>query len=82
MAKKKIYKSKTEKKTVNEPTIDYEGKRIHFFKSLEEMEEDNYKWLATLSPIEHFTNATELIKRIFAKDLKKKPTIGSKIYFV
>jgi hypothetical protein len=81
MTRKRPAKNKKEG-TVNESSVSYKSKdQIHFFKSFEEMEEDNYKWLASLTPTEHLRNATELIKRVFAVDLKKKPTIGKTIYF-
>lgn len=81
MSKKKTYKTKAKPNTVEEPTVGYEKKRIHIFNSLEEQEEDNYKWLASLTPEEHLHYATELIKRVFAKELKENPIIGNKITF-
>ncbi|MEO5571437.1 MAG: hypothetical protein ABIT08_05170 [Bacteroidia bacterium] len=63
-----------------EPSAEYkkadDENTIHFFSSFEEQENDNYKWLATLTPVEHLQNATALIKRIFADDLKQHPVIG------
>ncbi|MEO8150340.1 MAG: hypothetical protein ABI723_22085 [Bacteroidia bacterium] len=68
-------------KEVNEPQQSYgmgaDEKDIHFFSSFEEMEEDNYKWLASLTPEQHLANATAFIKRIFAEELKKNPNLGN-----
>ncbi len=68
---------------VNEPKATY-GKApggVSFFSSFEDMEKDNYKWLASLTAEQHLENATSLIKRIFAADLKKHPHLGNKISF-
>lgn len=73
---------------VNEPSVKYSFQKpesnnsVRFFASFDEMEEDNYKWLANLTPEQHLENATALIKRIFAEQLKTNPLIGTKIYFV
>jgi hypothetical protein len=69
---------------VSEPVINYpdlpsSNKNITIFNSHVEMEEENYKWLASLTPEQHLQNATALIKRIFADDLKKNPLIGNKL---
>ncbi len=71
---------------VSEPVINYpdlpsSNKNITIFNSHVEMEEENYKWLASLTPEQHLQNATALIKRIFAEDLKNNPRIGNKLYF-
>ncbi len=72
---------------VSEPSVEYpfqtpeSNRTVKFFSSFEEMEDDNYKWLATLTPEQHLQNATANIKRIFAEDLKKNPRIGNKIIF-
>ncbi len=68
---------------VSEPVINYpdlpSSKKIFtIFNSHVEMEEENYKWLASLTPEQHLQNATALIKRIFADDLRKSPKIGNK----
>lgn len=80
MAKKKIIK-KTDLPTVSEPETAYESTRIRIFKSFEEQEEDNFKWLASLTPEQNLYYATELIKRIFSDELKRNPTIGNRIKF-
>ena len=77
-------KNSSKANEVNEPSINYTDlssldKNIAIFNSHLEMEEENYKWLATLSPEQHLENATALIKRIFADDLRKNPRIGNKI---
>ncbi len=81
MAKKKTYKPKTKSSSVNEPLLTYGNKRITFFNSFEEQEKDNYSWLASLNPEQHLYYATQLIKRVFANELKANPTIGNKIKF-
>lgn len=64
----------------NEPQPSYgnssDDKTVHIFSSMTEMEEDNYRWLATLTPEQHLQNAIVLIKRIYAEDLKKNPKLG------
>ncbi len=77
MSKKKEEKTKTPQ--ANEPIVAYGSNRMHFFNSLEDQESDNYKWLTSLTPEQHLQNATQLIKRVFAEDLKKHPTIGNRI---
>ncbi len=71
----------------NEPSPPhYEGlsskKEIYFFNSLKEQEMDNYKWLASLSPIEHMQYGVENIKRIFADELRANPSLGVDLTFV
>ncbi|MCX6290962.1 MAG: hypothetical protein NT126_04290 [Bacteroidetes bacterium] len=84
MSKKKTKKQSIVEQ-VKEPVFTYHSdgsnKVMHFFSSLEDMEADNYQWLATLTPEQHLKNATALIKRIFADDLKKNPTIGIQLSF-
>ncbi len=60
---------------------DENGKPIHFFSSLDEMANDNYDWLATLTPLQHLQNATKHIKQLYADDLKRNPTIGNQLMF-
>ena len=74
MSKKKTYKSKTTPPEVSEPVATYETKRLHFFNSFEEMEEADARQMASINPLDHLKNVTELIKRIYAKELKKKMT--------
>jgi hypothetical protein len=57
------------------------NKRLYSFKSFSNQEEDNYRWLAGLTPEQHLINAIHLIKRIYAKDLSRNPRIGNKITF-
>jgi hypothetical protein len=59
----------------------YESNRMQNFDSFSEQEDDNYRWLANLSPEQHLINATALIKRIFADKLKLNPIIGTKLTF-
>lgn len=71
---------------LNEPAQAYnigenESNRMQNFDSFSEQEDDNYRWLAKLSPEQHLINATALIKRIFADKLKLNPNIGTKLTF-
>ena len=78
---KKKHKAKPAKKgKAEEPKAAY-GKKVTFFNSFEEQEEDNFRWLASLTPEQHLQNATVLIKRVYAADLKRNPSIGSRLYF-
>ena len=54
---------------------------IHFFNSLEEMSDDHYSYLATLSPEQHLQNALIHIKQIYADELLKNPDSGKEIIF-
>lgn len=71
--------SDNENHKVEEPNISF--KNIRVYDTFEEMEEDELKWLASLSPEEHLRNTTSLIKRIFSEQLKKYPKIGARLYF-
>jgi hypothetical protein len=75
--------NKEEDKNAGEPYLNYgkttDGKSIQVFSSFDKQEEDNYKWLATLTPEQHLQNATALIKRIFAEDLRRNPKLGTKL---
>lgn len=67
-----------------EPQPGYDSKKkksIHFFSSFEDMEEDNYKWLAALTAEQHLQNAVANIKRIFADELRRNPRTRTKLYF-
>lgn len=70
--------------TVNELMAKYRTDKANestfkIFNSFQEQENDNYKWLASLTPVEHLQNATALIKRIFADSLKQNPTLGTNL---
>ena len=52
-------------------------KEMYFFKSFEEEQEAHYKWLASLSEVEHLANAVKNIKRIYAKELRENPELGT-----
>ena len=54
---------------------------IHFFSSLEEQAEDNYKWLASLTPEQHLQNAVAHIKQIYAEELLLNPHLGNQLTF-
>lgn len=82
MKQGKKYKKKSSQNKVKEPSVAYQKdkeKKISIFNSFEEAEEDNYKWLASLTGEQHLQNAVALIKRIYAKELKKHPKIGNKL---
>ena len=73
-------RSDKKKNLANEPETAYlktseNNMDLKIFSSFKEMEDDNYKWLASLTAEQHLQNATALIKRIFAEDLKKNPKI-------
>ncbi len=59
---------------VEEPVATYQTKkRIKIYHSFEEEAEDNYKYLASLSPEQHLANIKKLIDRIY----KNKPDEAS-----
>lgn len=73
----------TNSQDMNEPEGVYlkSPKVLHFFKTIEEQEEDNYKWLASLTPQQHWSNATALIKRIYEADIKNNSGLSKKLTF-
>lgn len=80
MSKEKPYKKKGQKNTrAKEPEVSFKTLRI--FSSFEEQEEEEIRWLASLTPEEHLQNTTALIKRVFSDQLKRHPEIGTQIYF-
>ncbi len=85
MKQGKNYKKRSQENQIKEPSVAYppsNGKILSVFNSIEEAEEDNYKWLASLTGEQHLINAVALIKRIYAEDLKKHPKIGNKLTIV
>lgn len=80
MAKKRD-KSKVKKSEVNEPQQAYGEKEMMFFNSFEEQENDNYRWLATLTPEQHLNYTVQLIKRVYSKELKENPSMGNELIF-
>lgn len=72
-------KKQSNNSEISEPIVPYETKEIHIFSSYEEMDDDYYKWLASLSPEEHLQFAVTLIKRVFATDMKQFPVLGNEI---
>jgi hypothetical protein len=79
MSKKKTSGSENEQNKTEEPKAEYKSLRI--FESFEEQEEEENRWFATLTPEQRLQHATDLIKRVFARQLKKNPKIGKRIYF-
>lgn len=66
-----------ENNEVNEPQVGYnsgakDAPEISFFNSIEQQEEEHYKWLASLTPEQHLQNAVANIKRIYAKELSEQ----------
>lgn len=67
-----------ELKQVGEPETEYQlSNKMVFFSSFEEAAEDNYKWLASLTPEQHLANTVQLISRLYSDALKKQPEIGT-----
>jgi len=56
-------------------------KTFRAFNSFEEMERDELRWLASLTPEQHLRHTIDLIKRVYADKLTQKPKIGKKLYF-
>ena len=56
-------------------------RKLKIFNSIEEAEEDDISWLASLTPEEHLQNAMLLIRQTYAHILKDKPTLGNRIHF-
>jgi hypothetical protein len=71
---------------VNEPQGIY-GKRkseevsISFYASLNQQEEEHFKWLASLTAEQHLINAIANIKRIYAKELSTTGIRPSELRF-
>ena len=75
-----------ENNEVNEPREDYnsgakDAPAISFFNSIEQQEEEHYKWLASLTPEQHLQNAIANIKRIYAKELSEQITPSKELRF-
>jgi hypothetical protein len=72
-------KNEQEANKVEEPSAGYAiqaSNTMHFFQSNEEEQLDHYKWLASLTPLQHLENGTKNIKRIYAEELRSNPSIG------
>jgi hypothetical protein len=83
MAKKKYKTKKAASKGVSEPGISYgkaapEGE-IQFFSSFEEMNKADIDEMRQYTPAQRFEHVTHLIKKLYAKELKKK--FDFKIHF-
>ena len=55
----------------SEPSVVYGKRRITTFTSFEEMNEAEAKEMANISPIFHLQNATMLIRKVYAEQLKQ-----------
>ena len=69
---------------VNEHGVPYfatGNKRITFFSSFEEENEATRRYYASLTPEERLFDVNEMVKRIFAGELSKNPTLGNRIFF-
>lgn len=62
-----------QKNTVSEASAVYK-KSVSTFTSFEEMNEAEAKTMATIAGINHLQNATSLIRKIYAEELKKPMT--------
>jgi hypothetical protein len=68
---------------LNDPKAEYSlNKRITFFTSNEEAESYHLQQMADKSPLQRLHDATELIKKVFAKELAQKPTNPNRITFL
>ncbi len=71
-SKKKPVSSKTE--TVSEPAIVYRkeanSKKI-IFSSIQDQDQDNYRYWLSQTPEERLASVTRLIREIFAEELEK-----------
>jgi hypothetical protein len=56
---------------VSEPAMVYGKRSITTFTSFEEMNEAEAKAIANISPIVHLQNATMLIRKVYAEQLKQ-----------
>jgi hypothetical protein len=54
---------------------------ISFFSTIQQQEEEHYKWLASLTPEQHLQNAVANIKRIYAKELSEQTTPSKELRF-
>ncbi|WP_199120688.1 type II CRISPR RNA-guided endonuclease Cas9 [Pedobacter sp. ASV28] len=59
--------------SVEEPTVGYGRNRIRIYNSFEEEAEDNYRYLASLTPEEHLANTKNLIDRIYSNKPNENP---------
>lgn len=56
---------------VSEPSMVYLKRSITTFTSFEEMNESEAEAMANISPIVHLQNATMLIRKVYAEQLKQ-----------
>jgi|GEM_PF-1679761 len=68
-------------KSINEPELAYESRRVVFFKSFEEENEYTHKQRALTPPLEHFQAVTRMVKNNYQTELNQYPTLGNRIYF-
>jgi len=76
----KYKKPKSISQKIKEPSAAYKPsgqKELSVFNSFEEAEEAHLKYLASLTGEQHLANAVAWIKRLYAKDLKKYPKLGT-----
>ena len=57
------------------------NKRITFFSSFVEENEATHRYYSLLTPEERLSHVNKMIKRIFADELLKYPTLGNRIFF-
>lgn len=69
---------------VNESEVPYfatGNKRITFFSSFERGNEATHRYYASLTPEERLLHVNEMVRRIFADELSKHPTLDNRIFF-
>ena len=74
--------NKSSKKTkVNEPEAVYLKKKLTFYESFEEENEDMIKYWASLDGITHLKNVTALINQVYKEELERLKTMPKKLTF-
>lgn len=66
-----IYDDNTDLSFVSKREAAYQKRGLRQFSSFEEMNEDEAKQMTAIAPIEHLKNASELIKSLYADELKQ-----------
>lgn len=79
---KKTCKNTDNQQNLSEPVANYQTKnRIKIYHSFEEEAEDNYKYLASLSPEQHLANTKKLIDRIYKNNPDEASDENKRINF-
>ena len=69
--KRKQQEQSNDNNLVSEPSMVYGKHSITISTSFEEMNESEAKAMANISPITHLQNATMLIRKVYAEQLKQ-----------